>query len=786
MTSVRDLAFTASLGMLGFTAPAWAGPAVAHWTVTDIGSLGGQSAAIGVNDAGQVTGNSYLSTGAAHAVLYSNGSLRDLGTLGGLNSLGYGIDSAGQVVGYSNATVRGVSSDQAFVDTNGTMSDLGTLGGLNSYALAISASGSVAGYSNLTSSTVYHAFLYVNGVMTDLGTLAGGVNSEGWGINSVGQVTGYSNIANGQFHAFLYSNGTMTDLGTLGGPSSSGAALNDAGQVTGKSYTNAGWNHAFLYSNGAMKDLGTLGGTYSIGNGINGAGQVTGQSTTAVSGGTYDAFLYSNCAMIDLNTVNGVAGSGWTLSAGYGINNVGQIVGQGSFSGGTLHGFLLTLDTTVWTPNSSGNWDDAGGWSYGIAPNLNTQVDLDPARSVTVTGPAANTQVKALTIGGDATGNNGIATLSLNGGTITVNGLSGRFTTVTAKGVLTGDGVLTGAVTNLGTVTAQNLTLAGGLTNQGLVNGSGRLGTNLANTASGTVQTLSGQTLVLSGTGHTNAGLIDIEGGGRLQVSGSLANLAGGRIAFDGGTATFSGGLSNSGQVLVTYGGATVFGNVTTNAGGQVILSGNSQTTFYDSVDVASGGELRVSAGSVATFFALVHERTGSLFTGTGTKFYEGGLSVGDSPGYGSDAGDVVFGAGNTFLAEIGGTTACTAACAAEGAATNGSYDRYVVAGHLSLGGTLELTAWDGFAARAGQSFDLLDWGSASGRFDTIDASGLQLGPGLRLDTSQLYVDGTISVQAVPEPASWMLMAAGLATLARRSRRRCDRASRARAGDDPA
>ncbi|MFX7973206.1 hypothetical protein ABTK40_20620, partial [Acinetobacter baumannii] len=81
------------------------------------------------------------------------------------------------------------------------------------------------------------------------------------------------------------------------------------------------------------------------------------------------------------------------------------------------------------------------------------------------------------------------------------------------------------------------------------------------------------------------------------------------------------------------FGGGSVFGAVSTTQGGKIILSGNSNTTFYDPVEIQTGGELRTAAGSTAVFFGQVSQRTGSMFTGVGTKFYEGGLHVGASPG---------------------------------------------------------------------------------------------------------------------------------------------------------
>ena len=75
---------------------------------------------------------------------------------------------------------------------------------------------------------------------------------------------------------------------------------------------------------------------------------------------------------------------------------------------------------------------------------------------------------------------------------------------------------------------------------------------------------------------------------------------------------------------------------------------------------VVGGAELRVSAGSTAVFFGPVLQRTGAVFSGTGAKLYEGGLSVGGSPGLGLDAGNVSFGTGNLYLADIGGLAAGT------------------------------------------------------------------------------------------------------------------------------
>jgi len=77
-------------------------------------------------------------------------------------------------------------------------------------------------------------------------------------------VVGYANTSSGGYHAFLYSNGFMQDLGTFGGANSLADGINDSGQIVGNADTSSSAaTHAFLYSGGAMHDLGTLGGTKS-------------------------------------------------------------------------------------------------------------------------------------------------------------------------------------------------------------------------------------------------------------------------------------------------------------------------------------------------------------------------------------------------------------------------------------------------------------------------------------------------------------------------------------------
>ena len=199
----------------------------------------GPGEATGINDFGEIVGGT-----SQHAFLISSGKLTtlpDLSTYGGGGySSASGINNNRQIVGSSD-TAGGYS--HAVLWANGAITDLGTLGGTQSAAYAINNLGQVTGWAH-TASEATHVFLWRNGTMTDLGTF--GLDPVGEAINNHEVIVGQS--GNG---AWIWSNGTFRNLNNLIPPGSgftlnAATAINDNGQIVANGSNATGQTHAFL------------------------------------------------------------------------------------------------------------------------------------------------------------------------------------------------------------------------------------------------------------------------------------------------------------------------------------------------------------------------------------------------------------------------------------------------------------------------------------------------------------------------------------------------------------
>ena len=338
--------------------------------LADLGTLPGgngtaNSGANSVNARGWIAGfaqngeiDPLLSSPEGHAVLWKNGQINDLGTLGtGTESAALYVTNGGEVVGIStiNTTFDPFaffgpwrSPTHAFIEKNGVMRDLGTLGGPDSFVpggcnderneLVAGSSFTNSIANSTTGLPTMDPFLWENGTMTDIPTL-GGTFAVAQCANNRGQVVGQSNLTgdvgcNGSLdscnqHAFLWDHGTLTDLETLGGSFSVVVWLNNAGEAVGGANTTGDeLFHATLWRNGTIKDLGTLpGDCFSLAYAVNSKEQIVGTSF-ACDFSVARAVLWDKGSIIDLNATI-PPNSSLQLRETFNINDRGEIVGEG-------------------------------------------------------------------------------------------------------------------------------------------------------------------------------------------------------------------------------------------------------------------------------------------------------------------------------------------------------------------------------------------------------------------------------------------------------------------------
>ncbi|MFN8006428.1 MAG: hypothetical protein U0V70_05275 [Terriglobia bacterium] len=192
----------------------------------------------------------------------------------------------------------------------------------------------------------------------ELGTLPGGIWSQGQDLNDVGDVVGMGDNEYGLTHAFVVSTRgqdafKMIDLGTLGGENSWATDVNNSGIVVGYAELANGNTHAFARPRklGANVDLGTL------------PGHVTSQA----QGVSDTGFIVGHSGMIDPSTWRPVvwtpdhSGKTWTIHElntdgleqvnnweCWAVNNKGQIVGNG------FDVVILKYEPVIWIPIKGG------------------------------------------------------------------------------------------------------------------------------------------------------------------------------------------------------------------------------------------------------------------------------------------------------------------------------------------------------------------------------------------------------------------------------------------------
>lgn len=173
-----------------------------------------------------------------------------------------GINERGQVVGSSgscaNTVVTAVGlfvGQHAVLWENGSVKLLGSLGGTLGKAGAINDRGEVAGFSSLPGDSAVHSFLWTRDTgMQDLGALGTDLLGDPAGINNNSQVVGGScvDISSPNCRAFFWEKNVMSDLNDLIPADSPlylvyALGINDVGEIVGFGVEKkTGDGHAYL------------------------------------------------------------------------------------------------------------------------------------------------------------------------------------------------------------------------------------------------------------------------------------------------------------------------------------------------------------------------------------------------------------------------------------------------------------------------------------------------------------------------------------------------------------
>jgi probable HAF family extracellular repeat protein len=347
--------------------------------VTDLGTLpGGYGAsARAINNVGQVTGTASDASGASQQVIWTDGTMIMAPALASWTTP-EAINDSRQVVG--TMLMGTMFADGILWDPSGQAFVLPPVpGGYADWVTAhdINASGVIVGRSRDAALRDHCVLWQGTTLIRDLGFIGSGNYCDAYGINDLGDIVGNANTVSGaQPRGFLWRNGSFTQLV---GVASAAVDINNSGLIAG---TNGGI--AAVWRNGVIETLPALaGGTvYNHVTDLNNNGDVVGygQSPSGVHMDT--PILWRGGTAIDLGRW-----PGGTESRAYGMNDNGQIVGEGNLvDGGPGHALMWTVSapstntapvvnlaaTSATTINRGGSVTfvgnfsdlDAGPWTY--------------------------------------------------------------------------------------------------------------------------------------------------------------------------------------------------------------------------------------------------------------------------------------------------------------------------------------------------------------------------------------------------------------------------------------
>ena len=502
---------------------------------------------------------------------------------------------------------------------------------------------------------------------------------------------------------------------------------------------------------GALIKTGATTLRLSHSSGFNGTLTVGNQFVVLGSAATDPTGQTSNQTKVVINS-----GAGLILGSAYnlGTATIGELSGAGAVrtdwaDGGTNANRNLKVDQST-------NSVFSGTFVQG---NSNRTIGLEKAGAGTL--DISNNAALTVPQGG----------ITVSGGILKISGNTAGGAPLNATGNLSiaGGATFEAANTSSGIPTGITKTITGSGTF--LRNGSGNIViSGTANSGfTGTWKATSGTIGFLSETSMGGSTNISLDGGGLfLNANGAgisatkTITLGAGDGNFDGATGwtqtwsakiTGSGDLiKRSGMVLVLDGASNDYTGATNIQSGTLKLGAANAVASSSQIIVGASTTLDVSAVAWTLGASQILSGTGIV---SGNAAIDGTLATGTSAGTMTITGDVGLGSGSDWQVEIGGTA-------------TSAFDRLLVSGELTAGGTISLALINGFNPSVSNSFQIATFTSFVDNSYTFDFSGASLAPGLSWDTSGFASSGVIAV--VPEPGFAFLGSIGFLLILRRRR----------------
>lgn len=350
MISIRS---AAPLALLALAATALADPV--KYRIVKLDNLAGDKAGIayGINDLGQVVGNSYSSAGASSSksratIWDQNGHATSIGGLGtDTASMAVGINNAGQIAANSLNLTDGY---RAFRSSGGVNSALGSVAGLGqAFATGINSSGAMSGYAqrkDFESALMWNAG---STTATEIGSQSGVLRSWGRAIDDAGHVVGDDTLSDpsGAFGpqptSWIWSGGvnyTNLALPTDAAKYYATATSPNGQYQIGTAITADDWYYGTVSNGGTSTAFSDF---LAFPKGVNDKGQIVGDDSYLRQEflGSGTAYLYENGSVFDLTSLidTSLTADAWQLNSATAINANGWIVGGGTV-GGKSYGYL--------------------------------------------------------------------------------------------------------------------------------------------------------------------------------------------------------------------------------------------------------------------------------------------------------------------------------------------------------------------------------------------------------------------------------------------------------------